>query len=116
VQLNDKNMIVKVHTPSHSMQRIIYFNIDDTLVRSFGQKRIPMPAVISQIRRLKNEGCTLYLWSSGGAEYCKATALELGVADCFDGFLPKPTVYVDDQPMHEWKLCKHLYPSQAESA
>jgi hydroxymethylpyrimidine pyrophosphatase-like HAD family hydrolase len=35
------------------MQRIIYFDIDDTLVRSFGQKRIPMPSVISQIRRLK---------------------------------------------------------------
>lgn len=58
-------MIAWKLTPSHSMQRIIYFDIDDTLVRSFGQKRIPMPAVISQIRRLKNEGCTLYLWSAG---------------------------------------------------
>ncbi len=98
------------------MQRIIYFDIDDIFVRSVGQKRIPMPAVISQIRRLKNEGCVLYLWSSGGAEYCKATALELGVADCFDSFLAKPTVYVDDQPMHEWRLYKHVYPSNAESA
>jgi len=61
------------------MQRIIYFDIDDTLVRSNGQKRIPMPAVIAEIRRLKAEGVTLYLWSSGGSEYCKSTALELGI-------------------------------------
>lgn len=98
------------------MQRIIYFDIDDTLVRSYGKKRIPMPAVIAQIRRLKAEGVTLYLWSSGGAEYCRSTALELGIVECFVGFLPKPTTYVDDQPVHEWKLCKHLYPAQAENA
>lgn len=98
------------------MKRIIYFDIDDTLVRSYGQKRIPMPAVIEQIRRLKAEGVILYLWSSGGSEYCKSTAEELGIVECFEGFLPKPTVYVDDQPVHEWKLCKHLYPSQAENA
>ncbi len=96
------------------MKRIVYFDIDDTIVRSFGQKRIPMPAVIAQIRKLKAAGTTLYLWSSGGAEYCKSTALEFGITDCFDGFLPKPTFYVDDQPMHEWRLCQHLYPAQID--
>lgn len=75
-----------------------------------------MPAVIAQIHRLKAEGVTLYLWSSGGSEYCKSTAQELSIVECFEGFLPKPTAYVDDQPVHEWKLCKHLYPSQAEDA
>ena len=98
------------------MLRIIYFDIDDTLVRSYGQKRIPMPSVIAQIHRLKAEGVMLYLWSSGGSEYCRSTAQELGIVECFEGFLPKPTAYVDDQPVHEWKLCKHLYPSQAEDA
>ena len=98
------------------MQRIVYFDIDDTLVRSVGQKRIPMPAVIAQVRRLKEAGAVLFLWSSGGAEYCRATAVELGIENCFSGFLPKPTVYVDDQPMQEWRLCNHLYPSQAENA
>jgi hypothetical protein len=98
------------------MQRIVYFDIDDTLVRSVGHKRIPMPAVIAQIRRLKEEGAVLFLWSSGGAEYCRTTAVELGVEACFSGFLPKPTVYVDDQPMQEWRLCTHLYPAQAERA
>ncbi len=38
------------------MQRIVYFDIDDTLVRSVGAKRIPMPSVIETVRRLKSEG------------------------------------------------------------
>jgi hypothetical protein len=68
------------------------------------------------VRELKEAGAILYLWSSGGAEYCEATAAELNISDCFAGFLPKPTTYIDDQPVHEWKYCKHLYPSQAENA
>jgi hydroxymethylpyrimidine pyrophosphatase-like HAD family hydrolase len=98
------------------MQKIVYFDIDDTLVRSVGQKRIPMPTVIAQVRRLKADGALLYLWSSGGADYCRETALELGIQDCFLGFLPKPTTYVDDQPIEEWRLCKHFYPAQAENS
>jgi FMN phosphatase YigB (HAD superfamily) len=94
---------------------IIFVDVDDTMVRSVGAKRIPMPAVIAQVRRLKSEGATLFLWSSGGAEYCRTTALELGISDCFEAYLPKPTAYIDDQPVHEWRFCKHLYPSQAEN-
>ncbi len=116
------NMLVEpdTHVRPHALyalsQQVIFVDIDDTMVRSVGAKRIPMPAVIAQVRRLKSEGATLYLWSSGGAEYCKTTAVELGITDCFEGFLPKPTVYIDDQPLHEWRFCKHLYPSQAETA
>lgn len=95
--------------------RVIFVDVDDTLVRSVGAKRIPMPSVIAQVRRLKSEGATLYLWSSGGAEYCRATAEECGLLDCFVGYLPKPTVYIDDQPVHEWRFCKHVYPSQSEN-
>lgn len=72
-----------------------------------------MPAVIAQVRRLKAEGATLYLWSSGGAEYCRTTAVELGIETCFEAFLSKPTSYIDDQPMHEWRFCSHFYPAQA---
>ncbi len=94
--------------------KIVFVDVDDTLVRSVGAKRIPMPAVIAQVRRLKAEGVILYLWSSGGAQYCEATAMELGIVDCFIGFLPKPTDYLDDQPMHEWRFCQHFYPAQAD--
>lgn len=98
------------------MKNIIYFDVDDTLVRSFGKKRIPIPAAIAHVRLLKENGADLYLWSSGGAEYCRLTAQELGIEDCFIAFLPKPTIYVDDQPVHEWRLCKHLYPGQTANA
>lgn len=95
--------------------QIIFVDVDDTLVRSVGTKRIPMPAVIAHVKRLKAEGATLYLWSSGGAEYCRDTAIECGISDCFTGYLPKPTFYIDDQPVHEWRFCEHVYPSQAEN-
>lgn len=98
------------------MPQVIFIDVDDTLIRSAGAKRIPIPAVISRVRQLKEEGEILYLWSSGGVEYCRATAVELRIDDCFAGFLPKPTVYIDDQPVHEWKYCRHLYPSQAAIA
>jgi hydroxymethylpyrimidine pyrophosphatase-like HAD family hydrolase len=95
------------------MKNITFVDIDDTLVRSVGTTRIPMPSVIENIRRLKSEGHILYLWSSGGAEYCKMTATELGIDSLFEAFLPKPTAYIDDQPLNEWRFCKHFYPMQA---
>jgi FMN phosphatase YigB (HAD superfamily) len=63
---------------------VIYVDVDDTLVRSAGTKRIPIPAVIASVRSLKASGARLFLWSTGGAEYARATALELEIADCFD--------------------------------
>jgi hydroxymethylpyrimidine pyrophosphatase-like HAD family hydrolase len=98
------------------MKQIVFVDVDDTLVRSVGTKRIPMPAVIAQIRRLHESGATIYMWSSGGAEYCRGTADELGLSECVAGFLPKPTKYIDDQPVHEWRDCQHFYPMQAAEA
>jgi hypothetical protein len=63
------------------MQRVVFIDVDDTLIRSAGTKRIPIPAVVSRVRQLKQEGVILYLWSSGGAEYCRSTAVELGIDD-----------------------------------
>lgn len=96
--------------------RVIFVDVDDTLVRSVGTRRIPMPAVIAQVRRLHLAGVTLYLWSSGGADYCREVAAELGLSDCFAAFLPKPDLYIDDQPIADWRDCQHLYPAQADNA
>ena len=96
--------------------RIVFVDVDDTLVRSVGSTRIPMPAVIARVRALHEEGVTLYLWSTGGAEYCRATAEELGIAQCFTAFLPKPEVYLDDQPVHAWRHCRHVLPGNAGDA
>jgi hypothetical protein len=97
-------------------QPVIFIDVDDTLVRSVGTKRIPIPSVVACVRRLHASGATLFLWSSGGADYCRTTANELGLADCISGFLPKPTTYIDDQPVQEWRDCLHLYPMQAAEA
>ena len=42
---------------------IIYVDVDDTLVRTDGSKRIPVPAVIDHVRKLADKDDELYLWS-----------------------------------------------------
>jgi len=81
----------------------IYVDVDDTLVRSVGSKRIRIPSAIERIRELHHQGATLYLWSTGGADYAETTAHELGIAEIFSAFLPKPTLIIDDQEIHEWR-------------
>lgn len=90
---------------------IIYVDVDDTLVRTVGTTRIPMPRVIGHVKRLHQGGAVLYLWSSGGADYARESAEELGITECFVGFLPKPAVMIDDQPVSEWRYCEHQLPS-----
>lgn len=89
---------------------IVFVDVDDTLVRSIGPKRVPMPRVVERIKKLHQEGAVLYLWSSGGAEYARTSAEELGISDCFVAFLPKPTLIVDDQAVSDWRYCKHVLP------
>ena len=78
-------------------QQVIFIDVDDTLVRTDGTKRIPMPSVVQRVRELHHEGASPYLWSSGGGDYARASAVELNIDDCFVAFLPKPDVYLDDQ-------------------
>lgn len=86
---------------SHSVKRpVVFVDVDDTLVRSAGSKRIPIPLMIQHVHKLHQAGFELYLWSSGGAEYCRASAAELGITECFVVFQPKPNIMIDDQPPH----------------
>ena len=99
----------------HAMkQQVIFIDVDDTLVRTVGTKRIPMPSVVRRVRELRNKGACLYLWSSGGGEYARTSAMELGIQDCFVAFLPKPDVYLDDQSVDEWRYCRHVLPGNAD--
>jgi hypothetical protein len=95
------------------MPLVIFVDVDDTLVRSVGTKRIPMPAAVSAVKRLAEQGAVLYGWSSGGAAYAKASAQELDIERCFVGFLPKPDVVLDDQPPAEWRRLIHVHPLSA---
>lgn len=94
---------------------IVFVDVDDTLVRSAGSKRIPIAAVVDRVRALKHAGATLYCWSTGGAEYARASASEVGLEDCFVSFLPKPTIMIDDQPAAEWRLCRFVHPFNVAS-
>jgi hypothetical protein len=89
----------------------IFVDVDDTIVRSFGTKRIPIPQVIEAIRQLHAKGETLYCWSRGGAEYAQASAIEFGIEHCFVGFLPKPDVSIDDQAFADWHHLREVHPS-----
>jgi hypothetical protein len=96
-----------------SRPSVIFIDVDDTLVRSVGSTRIPMPEVIRQVRHLHENGHMLYLWSSGGADYARRSAEELGISECFQAFLPKPNAYIDDQAVHEWRFCTHFLPTNS---
>jgi hypothetical protein len=43
-------------------------------------------------------GCRLFLWSTGGGDYCREVATAYGLADLFEAFLPKPDLIIDDAP------------------
>jgi hypothetical protein len=89
----------------------VYVDVDDTLVREMGGKRIPIVSVIRHVRELHAEGAVLYCWSAGGAEYAQKSAQEFGVADCFTAFLPKPNILIDDQSPTEWPRCVLVHPA-----
>lgn len=89
----------------------VYVDVDDTLVRGFGSKRIPMTEMVAFVRSLKQQGATLYCWSSGGAEYARRSAEELGLSDCFTAYLPKPHVLIDDVTVDTWKM-RQLHPNE----
>ena len=91
---------------------VIYVDVDDTLVRTFGKKRISIASVVEHVRRLWNEGTALYCWSSGGAEYANEVARELGIEECFVAYLPKPDALIDDQLIGEWRRFVQVHPGR----
>ncbi len=91
---------------------VVYVDVDDTLVRSAGAKRIPIPPVIAAVKEMAASGSLLFAWSSGGADYAKQVAAELGIEGIFSGFLPKPTLMIDDQDPSEWRYLTVSHPSE----
>jgi len=73
----------------------LYVDVDLTLVDHHG---VLLPNVAEAMRVLYDGGCHLFLWSTGGAEYCRQVAERAGIAELFEAFLPKPDLYVDDMP------------------
>ena len=88
----------------------VYVDVDDTFVRSASSKRIPLPEAIRHVRTLKEQGAVLYCWSSGGADYARQSAEEFHIADCFEAFLPKPNVLLDDMSLIDWPRFMTIHP------
>lgn len=99
--------------PSAERERVIFVDVDDTLIRSYGTKRIPIPNAIRYVRDMFETGHRLYCWSRGGENYSREVAIELGIEDCFVGFLPKPDVVVDDRLEGLLAHCEFVHPSNA---
>ena len=93
---------------------IVYVDVDNTLVRTTALGREPIKAVIDHVRRLKDDGAELYLWSAGGANYCREIAAELGIEHCFTAFLPKPRIMIDDEEVRDLVFCTTFHPSTCE--
>ncbi len=93
----------------------VYVDVDETLLRHYGTRQIPIPSVIQQVKALHKQGAELYCWSSMGAAYARQCAETCGIAHCFQAFLPKPQVIVDDQQPKAWRKILHVHPSQCSS-
>lgn len=94
---------------------IVYVDVDDTLVRSFGSKQMPIRSTIERIEILAGQpGVELYCWSSGGAEYARSTCERLGILALFRQFLAKPNLMVDDQLPSQWTDLLVVHPNEFE--
>ncbi|MEM7116886.1 MAG: hypothetical protein AAF614_30930 [Chloroflexota bacterium] len=90
---------------------VFFVDVDDTFVRSYGHKRIPIPTTIEHLQQLHEQGAELYCWSSGGAEYARDSAAEFGIDSIFKDFLPKPNVVIDDIALGDWRNCIQIHPN-----
>jgi phosphoserine phosphatase len=73
----------------------VFVDVDLTLVDANGKL---LTGALEALQRLRDEGCHLFLWSSGGAEYCRKVAHLHGLTELFEGFTAKPDIVIDDMP------------------
>jgi hypothetical protein len=67
------------------------------------------------MKKLKQQGAVMYCWSSGGAEYARKSAEEFGIVDCFEAFLPKPDILLDDCSISNWPRLIRVHPSSCSA-
>ena len=109
VEIIDQTMT----NPTISKESVVFVDVDDTLIRSFGTKQIPIPNVVRYVREMFDAGHLLYCWSRGGANYSREVAVKLGIADCFVCFLPKPDIVLDDRLHELLNHCEFIHPNNA---
>ena len=73
----------------------IFVDVDLTLVDARGRLA---DGAREALQRLKDKGCHLFLWSTVGIDYAKATAARLELEDLFEGYASKPDIVIADMP------------------
>jgi len=73
----------------------IFVDVDLTLVDANGKL---LGGAGEALRILRDKGCHLFLWSTGGADYCRKVAALHGLTELFEGFSAKPDIVIDDMP------------------
>jgi hypothetical protein len=73
----------------------IFVDVDLTLVDA---KCRLLDGAGEALTRLRDKGCHLFLWSTGGADYCRKVAALHGLTELFEGFTAKPDIIIDDMP------------------
>jgi hypothetical protein len=89
------------------------FDVDGTLILNFvdkeGSIRFRDPETnteevayphwpnINLLKKYKEEGCTIIVWSGSGGHYSHNVLVALGIRDLVDLVMDKPLEYVDDQ-------------------
>jgi hypothetical protein len=73
----------------------IFVDVDLTLV---DPNLKLLPGAKEALKLLRDEGCHLFLWSTGGPDYCRKIAHLYGMTEFFEGFTAKPDIIIDDMP------------------
>jgi hypothetical protein len=90
---------------------IIYIDVDDTLIRTFGTKQIPIPRSADYFRRM-------HMSYTDGVEL-EQTILEtlrqssVSISDLSASFLPKPDIVLDDRLEILLEHCEFIHPNNA---
>ena len=73
----------------------VFVDVDLTLVDAHG---VLIDGAREGLQRLRDAGCHLFLWSSAGCDYARATATRYQLTEIFEGFASKPDIIIDDTP------------------
>lgn len=90
---------------------VIYVDVDDTLIRTLGTKRVPIPTAISHVRALHTQGAVLYL-SAVAVNNMLGECARYGYRGMLRRILAKTSnSKFDDQQVSEWRYCRTVHPS-----
>ena len=91
----------------------VFVDVDGALINRAGQRN---ESLIAWLEYVKRNRYRVNLWSCRGAQYSRAIAEQVDVAELFDAILDKPYAVVDDKGMQWFRDYVRVYsPEQIDS-